>query len=167
MMPLTQLEVEHRRAMARRILSVDPANLAIQAALQALLTPEYLAAAAREGILVVSPRAIAAQARALVELLQQKGIPAYLDLIDERASAQATFAHVGVVVMACTRHSAAESAMRQYYDQVMAMGKVVVPVMSCDDTMPSLPFDVQPLCVESHLIEAADSLVALFSAVNV
>jgi hypothetical protein len=163
MSSLIHLEQEHRRAMARRILAMDATNHAIRSALHALLTPQHLAMAAREGILIVSHESIASQARPLVEALRQYGFDAYQDAVSHRPYLHTNLSYVGVVVLVCTR-GASESALRQCYDKAMALGKVVVPVINCDDTLPDLLFDLGPLCVEDDLTELADLLAALLGS---
>ncbi|MFQ3647965.1 MAG: hypothetical protein SNJ83_10830 [Aggregatilineales bacterium] len=163
MSPPTHLEQEHRRAMARRILAVDVTNHAIRSALRALLTPQHLALAAREGILVVSYESMASQVRLLVEALQQQGFDAHQDVVSSRPYLHTNLSYVGVVVLVCTR-GASEAALHQCYDKAMALGKVVIPIVRCGDTLPSLLFDIQPLCVEDDLADIAKPLIAMLGA---
>lgn len=161
---LTQWEVEHRRALARRILSLDATNPVIQSALAALLTLDYLAASAREGILIVGHASAAPEMRSLVQQLQQKGLSTYLKLVGEAPLVHANFEHIGVVVLIYSRTGLVDSDMHECYERAMALGKVVVPVLSCDDTLPDLFFDLPPLYVEHDLSELVERLAAMFAS---
>lgn len=164
MSSLIHLEQEHRRAMARRILAMDATNHAIRSALHALLTPQHLAMAAREGILIVSHESVASQVRPIVEALRQHGFDAYQDTVSHRPYLHTNLNHVGVVVLVCTRGTS-EITLHQCYDKAMAMGKVVIPVVHFDDTLPSLLFDLSPLCVDDDLAEIVEPLIAMLGAV--
>ncbi len=167
MSALTCGEQEHRRAMARRILALDTANLAIQAELQALHTPQCLAMAAREGILIVSAESAAQAVRPLVERLQQQGLDAFQDFVsDSSPYTHTNLSHVGVVVLICAHRDRAESRLHECYERAMALGKVIVPVMYCDDTLPDLWFDIQPLCVEDDFTTLAKPLASMFTAAS-
>ncbi|XWX03715.1 hypothetical protein VZO05_14505 [Aggregatilineales bacterium SYSU G02658] len=160
---LAHAEQEHRRAMARHILAQDPTNQAVQSALSALLTPQHLAVAAREGVLIIAHENDASPARALAQAMREKHFDAHCDLIGARPSLHTNLSHVGAVVLICNCPSQHESALRQCYDRAMSLGKVVVPVVHCEDTLPNLLFDLPPLCIKSDLSEVAERLVAMFS----
>ncbi len=166
MSSLIYVEQEYRRALARRILAQDPTNETVRSALSALLTPRHLAMAAREGLLIITHENDAAFARALAQVMRENHLDAHFDLIGERPYLNTNLSLVGAVVLICNCPGHHEDVLRQCYDRAMSLGKVVLPVVHCDKTLPNLLFDLPPLCIKSDPSEAAEQLVAMFSPAN-
>jgi hypothetical protein len=158
------LDLDRRRAFVRKLLSAEPDDPRLLAALQMLLTPMHIQTAAREGVLLLSHHTYEPQMRLLAAHLQKLGLHISLSFTGVHRGLIPNTAQVGVLILAVGSQFDRDYDMQHCYGVAMTLGKVVVPVLLHDAKLPDLFFDLPPLWCGDNLTALVERLSALLAA---
>lgn len=139
------LEVERKRAVARKYLFAEPTSVRMWAIMNSLLTPSYLHLAVRHGIMIVYQANTEPQARRLAEHLQSRGVEVVVRSAAEHNVLSTTITNTGVVTLVLESWRDFGPAMQRNYKMAMLLGKVLLVVVRDLKNLPNLLFDLPPL----------------------
>lgn len=142
---ISATEYERRRALARKLLTMEPENPRRLAALRALLTREHIHIAAQKGILIVGHHAGEAQLQTLADHLRSLGLPTWLEMTGNQSRLSSRIVAVGLLILMICQHTRTDSDLQHCYGLAMTLGKVVLPIARHDVALPNLFFDLEPL----------------------
>ncbi len=161
---VTPLDLDRRRAFVRKLLSAEPDNPRLLAALQMLLTPVHIQIAARQGVVLLGHDAHEAEMRLLAARLQSLGLSVDVSLTGRHMSLKPNVAQIGVLVLVIGPQFALDHDMQHSYGVAMTLGKVVMPVLLRAASLPKLFFDMSPLWYGDDPTALVERLKILFAA---
>jgi hypothetical protein len=158
------LDLDRRRAFVRKLLSAEPNDTRLLAALRLLLTPMHIQTAARAGVLLLSHHTYEPQMRLLAAHLQKLGLSVDVSFTGVARGLTPNAAQVGVLILVIGSQFDRDHDMQHCYGIAMTLGKVVVPVLLQNAKLPDLFFDLTPLWCGDNLTALVERLSALLVA---